>query len=92
MDVKFLTALPRDNDFPWAAYDKVLWAQEHFPGIPVWIGPYSDDKQQRSQPGDVLIDDRKVNIEQWQAKGGFAILHTGDVEASLNTLRSFLND
>lgn len=92
MDVKFLSALPRDNDFPWAAYDKVLWAQEHFPGIPVWIGPYSDDKQQRSKPGEVLIDDRKVNIEQWQSKGGFAILHTGDVEASLTALRSFLND
>ena len=90
MDVKFLSALPRDNDFPWAAYDKVLWAQEHFPMIPVWIGPYSDDKQIRSQPGEVLIDDRKINIEQWSAKGGFAILHSGDVDATLVKLKEFL--
>lgn len=92
MDVKFLTALPRHNDFPWAAYDKFMWVQQYFPGIPVWIGPYSDDKQLRSQPGDVLIDDRKSNIEQWNSKGGFAILHYGDVDATLETLKKFLND
>ncbi len=92
MDVKFLSALPKDNDFPWAAYDKFIWAQNYFPMIPVWIGPYSEDKQQRSRPGDVLIDDRTSNIEQWENKGGLAILHRGDVEATLDTLRKLLND
>jgi hypothetical protein len=91
MDVKFLSAIPRNNDLPWAAYDKVLWAQKYFPEIPVWVGPYSDDKQLRSHPGEVLIDDRKTNIKQWHAKGGFAILHSGDVKATLDQLTEFLN-
>jgi hypothetical protein len=68
----FLTALPHNNDLPFAAYDKVLWAQYYFPGIPVFIGPYSEDKQQRCCPGDVLIDDRAVNCKQWIAAGGLA--------------------
>lgn len=90
MDVKFLSALPKDNDFPWAVYDKVSWAQQYFPTIPVWLGPYSNDKQLRSKPGEVLIDDRKSNIEQWSAKGGFAILHSGDVDATIKLLKEFL--
>ena len=92
MDVKFLSALPQNNDFPWAPYDKVLWAQNYFPMIPVWIGPYSRDKQIRSKPGDILIDDRQSNIDEWNGRGGFAILHRGDVEVTLKTLRSFVND
>lgn len=68
----FLTALPHNNDLPFAAYDKVLWAQYYFPGIPVFIGPYSEDKQQRCVPGDILIDDRRVNCDQWIAAGGVA--------------------
>ena len=43
-DVKFLTAIPRKNDVPWCFTDKVEWAQHHFPEIPVWFGPYSNDK------------------------------------------------
>ncbi len=90
MDVKFLSALPKGNDFPWAAYDKVMWAQDYFPMIPVWIGPYSEDKQLRSKKGDVLIDDRVSNIDQWNSKGGFGILHKGDVENTLTELKAFL--
>ena len=60
----FLTALPHDDSVPYAAYDKVLWAQEYFPGIPVFIGPYSHDKWKHcKQPNDVLIDDRSSNCE-----------------------------
>ncbi len=90
MDVKFLSALPKDNDFPWAAYDKFIWAQNYFPMIPVWIGPYSQDKQIRSRAGDVLIDDRISNIDQWNQKGGFGILHRGDTENTLKELKIFL--
>jgi 5'(3')-deoxyribonucleotidase len=92
MDVKFLSALPKGNDFPWAPYDKIIWAQTHFPNIPVWLGPYSQDKQLRSKKGEVLIDDRTINIDQWNKKGGFGILHRGDVDATINTLKEFLNE
>ena len=71
----FLTAVPKGNDVPWAFYDKVEWAQKHFPGIPVMFGPYSKDKYQHCKPGDILIDDRVSNIAEWTAAGGKAILH-----------------
>lgn len=89
-EVKFLTAVPRRNDFPHAFEDKVHWANQRFPGIPVWFGPYSQDKQQRSAPGQVLIDDRITNINEWCERGGHGIRHTGDYQATLQNLRDFL--
>jgi hypothetical protein len=55
-ELRFLTALPSQNDMPWAVQDKVWWAADHFPNIPVFIGPYSGDKWKHCQIGDVLID------------------------------------
>jgi 5' nucleotidase, deoxy (Pyrimidine), cytosolic type C protein (NT5C) len=66
----FLTAIPHKNDMPWAPQDKVFWGQQHFPDIPVFLGPYSDQKWMHCKPGDILIDDRTVNCEQWISAGG----------------------
>lgn len=74
-NLQFLTAVPKGNDVPWAFYDKVVWAQNYFPGIPVMFGPFSKDKHQHCRRGDVLIDDRRSNIEEWRAAGGFGIFH-----------------
>lgn len=74
-DLKFLTAVPKGNDVPWAFYDKMIWAQKFFPDIPVMFGPYSKDKHCHCKTGDILIDDRYSNIIEWQAAGGNAILH-----------------
>jgi 5'(3')-deoxyribonucleotidase len=74
-ELKFLTAVPKGNDVPWAFYDKVIWAQKYFPGIPVMFGPFSKDKYIHCQPGDILIDDRTSNIEEWRVAGGLGILH-----------------
>jgi len=71
----FLTAVPKGNDVKYAFYDKVEWVQKHFPGTPVFFGPYSKDKHQHCQAGDILIDDRTSNCEEWTAAGGIAILH-----------------
>lgn len=71
----FLTAVPKGNDVPWAFYDKMMWAQKYFPGTPVMFGPYSKDKYVHCQPGDILIDDRTSNIEEWRVAGGLGILH-----------------
>lgn len=84
--VKFLTAIPRDNDFPWAFYDKCLWAQRYYPGIPVWFGPYSLDKHLRCRPGDILIDDRYRNCQMWTSMGGLAIHHTS-AESTIEKLK-----
>ena len=73
--LQFLTAVPKGNDVPWAFYDKVVWAQQHFTGIPVMFGPFSKDKHVHCEPGDILIDDRASNIKEWAAAGGIAIHH-----------------
>lgn len=71
----FLTAIPRENDMIWAAYDKFLWGRQHFPHVPVFIGPYSADKHKHAKPGDILIDDRASNIESWNQAGGIGYLY-----------------
>lgn len=81
----FLTAVPKGNDVKWAFYDKVIWAQQHWPSIPVMFGPYSKDKWQHCSPGDILIDDRLSNIEEWRVAGGIAIHHTS-IDATLYEL------
>ena len=82
----FLTAIPKKNDVPWAFYDKVMWAQIRYPDIPVMFGPHSHDKQHHCQPGDILIDDRTRNIQEWLAVGGVGILHKGDLAITLHRL------
>ena len=54
-NLKFLTAVPKGNDVPWAFYDKMTWALFFFPDIPVMFGPYSKDKHHHCKPGDILI-------------------------------------
>jgi len=71
----FLTALPHDYSVPYAAQDKVWWAHEHFEGIPVFLGPFSHDKWRHCEPGDILIDDRTSNCEEWKRAGGQAHIY-----------------
>jgi 5'(3')-deoxyribonucleotidase len=73
--VYFLTALPHDYSMPYTAQDKVWWANEHFPGVPVFFGPFSHDKYRHCRPGDILIDDRTSNCEEWIAAGGRAHIY-----------------
>ena len=84
-EILFLTAVPKGNDVKWAFYDKVMWAQKYYPNIPVHFGPYSVDKWHHCQLGDILIDDRASNIEEWRAAGGIAIHHV-DIDATLYEL------
>lgn len=91
-DVKFLTAIPRANDVPWCFNDKVEWARERWPMIPVWFGPYSNDKHLHCKPGDILIDDRDDNINDWDAAGGKGILHQGNIANTIERLRKILNE
>jgi hypothetical protein len=68
----FLTALPHDYSVQYAVHDKVVWAQNNFPGIPVFIGPFSFDKWRHCKPGDILIDDRHSNCSEWRSAGGLS--------------------
>jgi len=69
-----LTAIPSGNDVPDAIHDKVEWIQQYYPDIPVHFGPYSRDKHKHAKPGDILVDDRRDNCQQWQQAQGVAIL------------------
>ena len=77
-DVQVLTAIPRRGYFPDAVDHKRAWVAKHFPEIKhVNFGPYAKDKQYHlRQPDDMLIDDSKMNIKQWIARGGQGYLHT----------------
>jgi 5'(3')-deoxyribonucleotidase len=86
-DYAFLTAVPKGNDVKWAFYDKVEWAQKYFPGIPVMFGPFSKNKHQHCRPGDILIDDRLSNIEEWRSAGGIAIHHT-NFNATISSIKN----
>lgn len=70
--LEFLTALPHDYSVPLASYDKVLWAHERYPDIPVRFGPFSYDKWRHCAKGDILIDDRASNCQEWRNAGGLA--------------------
>lgn len=81
-ELLFLTAIPHNNDLPWAFHDKAEWARLHFTDIPVHFGPYSSDKHLHCSPGDILVDDRKDNCQEWTAAGGVAFR----VERTLDTV------
>jgi hypothetical protein len=72
-DLYMLTAIPKNNDMADCIWDKVLWMQEHYPDVRARFGPYSQDKQHHHRPGDVLVDDRISNCDEWRQAGGKAI-------------------
>jgi hypothetical protein len=43
--------------------------------IPVFFGPYAYDKHKHCEIGDILIDDRQSNCEEWEAAGGIAHMY-----------------
>lgn len=88
--VQFLTAVPRRTTMPDARADKQAWVDRYFPGMKMDIGPFSYDKQKWCSPGDILIDDRPSNIEEWTRAGGIAIYHTGDVYKTIKTLNEVI--
>lgn len=92
IQIEILTALPSMVDFPLAERHKEAWVRKHFSNK--WkfkTGPFAVDKQKHARPGDVLIDDRERNIEQWNAAGGTGILHIS-TPATLKQLKVVLKD
>ena len=66
-----LTGLPLGN---WAAPQKVQWAAEHFPGVPI-ITCMARDKHKHMKPGDVLVDDRENHRPAYEAEGVLFVHH-----------------
>ena len=76
-----LTGLPLGN---WAAPQKVEWAAEHFPGVPI-ITCMARDKHKHMHPGDVLVDDREKHRAAYEARG-VVFVHHKNAEDSLRQL------
>jgi len=66
-----LTGLPLGK---WAAPQKVEWAAEHFPGVPI-ITCMARDKHKHMKPGDVLVDDRENHRAGYEAAGVLFVHH-----------------
>ena len=76
-----LTGLPLGN---WAAPQKVRWAADHFPGVPI-ITCMARDKHKHMHPGDVLVDDRENHRGAYEAHG-VVFIHHKSAEDSLRQL------
>lgn len=84
-----LTGCPKGN---WAETQKVAWAAEHFPGVPI-ITCRSSDKRDHmvTESGDVLIDDWPQHRHRWIECGGTFISHY-DAASSLAALWAHFPD
>lgn len=91
-NVSFLTAIPREQSMPTAKDDKTNWLNKYFPGMMINFGPYSRDKQNWCMPGDILIDDKPENVEQWVAKKGVAVHHTGSFNRTIQNILAAIDD
>jgi len=76
-----LTGLPMGN---WASGQKVEWATEHFPGVPI-ITCMAADKHKHMHPGDVLVDDREKHRAAYE-EAGVVFVHHKNAEDSLRQL------
>lgn len=87
MEPIFLTGSPSSSVFE---QQKKEWVARIFgPEFTVHVVPRRL-KQEYSGPGKILIDDMQENIDQWNARGGHGILHTGDHESTINALKELV--
>jgi hypothetical protein len=82
---KILTAIPSLIHLPQCTKHKRDWVHTHFGAhVDVLFGPFSVDKQFHCKTGDILIDDKPLNISQWFDRGGIGFLHTSAVSTILD--------
>jgi len=81
LEPAILTGLPLGR---WAAPQKVQWAADHFPGVPI-ITTMARQKHLHMEPGDVLVDDRE-NHRRTYDDAGVVFIHHTSAEDSLRQL------
>ena len=81
LEPTILTGLPLGK---WAAPQKVEWAAEHFPGVPI-VTCMAADKHKHMHAGDVLVDDREKHRAAYEA-AGVLFVHHRSAEDSLRQL------
>lgn len=90
-NVKVLTSGAISSTGTFATNGKKLWVKKHLgPDVPVIVVDKSSSKQNYARPGDILIDDLKSNIDQWNVKQGIGILHH-NADESIEKLQEIMN-
>lgn len=85
-----LTATAMPSKIPLCVPHKLACIEEHFPGtFDRVVTCLRQEKKNFCKPGDILIDDRDENCEEWEEQGGTAILYT-DFAGSIGALRTYL--
>ena len=77
LEPTILTGLPVGK---WAAPQKIEWAAEHFPGVPI-ITCMARDKHKHMRPGDVLVDDREKHRATYEHAGVIFVHHRNAVDS-----------
>ncbi len=65
----------------WSEPQKIEWAQEHFPGVPMITCASREKFRHMAHPGDVLVDDYLRYKDLWEQAGGIFVLHTSAQES-----------
>lgn len=81
LEPTILTGLPLGR---WAAPQKVEWAADHFPGVPI-VTCMARDKHLHMHAGDVLVDDREKHRAAYE-EAGVVFIHHKNAEDSLRQL------
>jgi hypothetical protein len=71
LEPTILTGLPLGS---WAAPQKIEWAAEHFPGVPI-VTCMARDKHRHMKSGDVLVDDRENHRAAYEDAGVIFVHH-----------------
>ena len=95
MRVKILSACGKSDKVDGqTSSGKKAWLSKHISNLPTQDIILVDNKRKKryySQPGDIIIDDTPIVIEDWLGKGGIGILHTS-AEKTINELEQYLYD
>lgn len=73
----------------WAERQKIEWAAEHFPGVPM-VCCMSKSKRDYCRRGDILVDDRDHYADRWREAGG-VFIHHRSVMKSMRELEAELD-
>ena len=79
-NIRILTAIPRRDTYPHAEAQKEAWVRKYISKtVEFKIGPHGKDKHKWvSRTNDILLDDTKRNIDDWNKAGGIGLLHITD--------------
>ena len=73
--VEILSSTAKEEYYNDISKQKSLWLQKHGINYPAIFVPGKRFKKDYAGPDKILIDDTKVNIDQWNEAGGIGIWH-----------------